>query len=209
MKIRGIYKIQSQVKPQCVYIGSSEDIYSRWSKHRREMFYNKHKNSKIQNHYNKYGLDDFIFEIIEECSLEDKLPKEQYYIDTFKPWFNINLVAGNSTGRKFSEETLYKFRNPSESTLLKMRNARLGRKFGKQTTVSKLKGVPKSAIHVDRMRSSSKGIPILQYNLDGTFIKEWFGLKTASKALLIPPSSIRDCLKLKNKQSHGFIWKYK
>jgi len=213
MKIRGIYKIQSKIKPECIYIGSSEHIYNRWSAHRRHMFYNKHKNTKMQNHYNKYGLDDFIFEVIEDCSLEEKLSREQYYIDTLNPWFNINLVAGNTTGRKFSEETLYKLRNPSAETRLKLSIASKNRKHifppRPDGYIYPLKGKKLPQSHVNKMIIGSHGKPIIQYDLDGNFIQEWHGAKTAAKALGIGDSGIRRCLQGRYEQSYGFIWKYK
>ena len=177
------------------------------------MFYNKHKNTKMQNHYNKYGLDDFIFEILEECSLEDKLHREQYYINTLNPWFNINLVAGNTTGRKFSEETLYKLRNPSAETRLKLSMSNKGKHHDKKPRplgyISPLRGTKLSDIHISKMRLSSNGKPIVQYDLNMNFIKEWGGAKTASKALNFNNTGIHRCLKNIQKTAYGFIWKYK
>lgn len=213
MKIRGIYKIKYKIKPERAYIGSSEDIYRRWSGHRRQMFYNKHKNLKLQNHYNKYGLDDFIFEIIEECSLEDKLNREQYYINNLNPWFNINPIAGNTTGRKFSEETLYKLRNPSEETRLKLSIATKNRIHKKPTDnpeyISPRRGIKLSSEHVNNMIKSSKSNPIIQFDLNGNMIKEWRSIRDASRSLNVGRSGISRCLKGRYSQSSGFIWKYK
>lgn len=53
--------------------------------------------------------------------------------------------------------------------------------------------------------------PILQYDLQGNFIKEWKSIKEASSELKINSSSIGNCI---NKRKYyltagGFIWKYK
>ncbi len=213
MKIRGIYKIQSKTHPERIYIGSSENISKRFSNHKGDLLYNNHKNNKLQNHYNKYGLDDFIFELIEECTLEEKLNREQYYIDTLNPWFNILKIAGNTTGRVFSEETLLKLRNPSESAREKMRNShknRIYKKFKRPDGyISPLKGIKLTEEHLEKLRLSSKSKPIFQCDLDGTIIKEWLGVKTAAKSLNIYTSGIHRCLKGKNKTAYGFTWKYK
>jgi nucleosome binding factor SPN SPT16 subunit len=50
---------------------------------------------------------------------------------------------------------------------------------------------------------------ILQYNLNGNFIKEWDSLVEASKALNINRTGITNCLRRKSKHAGGFIWNYK
>jgi group I intron endonuclease len=110
MKTRniGIYKIESIINPNKKYIGSSIFINSRKSQHFCKLRKNIHDNPKLQNHYNKYGKEDLIFEIIEMCDENELLKKEQYYIDVLKPWFNIRILAESNIGIKkkpCSEET--------------------------------------------------------------------------------------------------------
>lgn len=102
----GIYKIINTVTNQ-IYVGSSMScIYQRYSYHKKDLRANKHHSAKLQNSWNKYGEKCFDFQIIEECS--NVLQREQYYIDTLNPFFNICKVAGNCSGRKFSDETRLK-----------------------------------------------------------------------------------------------------
>lgn len=51
--------------------------------------------------------------------------------------------------------------------------------------------------------------PILQYTLDGEFIKEWESIKQASEELNITHSNIGRCCRGEQKKCGGFIWKYK
>ena len=51
--------------------------------------------------------------------------------------------------------------------------------------------------------------PILQYNLDGTFIKEWYDGNTIEKELGIAKHLIQKCCTGRKKTTHGYIWKYK
>lgn len=51
--------------------------------------------------------------------------------------------------------------------------------------------------------------PVLQYLLDGTFIKEWSSMILASKTLNLNRGNITSCCKGKNKSVGGFIWRYK
>ena len=103
--ISGIYKIQSAINSERTYIGSSVNISNRWSKHLSNLKFHKHPNKKLQNHYNKYGIEDFEFSVLVECEKEKLIELEQYYIDLYKPWFNIRLIAESNLGYKFSEES--------------------------------------------------------------------------------------------------------
>lgn len=101
----GIYKIQSKIKPDRIYIGSATKIKDRWRGHRFDLKNNKHHSLKLQRHYNKYGIDDLEFSIISSCDKDQLLSMEQFFIDSMDPYFNCCPVAGNCLGRKVSEET--------------------------------------------------------------------------------------------------------
>jgi len=52
--------------------------------------------------------------------------------------------------------------------------------------------------------------PVLQYDLDGNFMKEWISAIDAEKAIAGKfTSAIMKCASGKNKTAYGFIWKYK
>ena len=104
----GIYKIQSIIKPERIYIGSAIDIKERWIRHRYTLNFNKHRNIKLQRHYNKYGKNDLKFSVLELCLNIFLIEREQYYIDKCKPYFNICKIAQSHLGIKRSEETKVK-----------------------------------------------------------------------------------------------------
>ena len=59
-----------------------------------------HNNKYLQRAYNKYGADNFKFEVIEECS-EDKLTeREQYWIDYYKGINSIDNYNFRDAGNK-------------------------------------------------------------------------------------------------------------
>lgn len=109
-KICGIYKIGSKVHSDRCYIGSAVDIKRRWYRHKKDLREQTH-NPILQAHYNKYGLDDLIFSVIDSfdfISKEHILEKEQFYIDTdpLNAYFCVNKTAGSCMGvkRVFTEE---------------------------------------------------------------------------------------------------------
>ena len=99
-----IYKISNTINDR-IYIGSAVDFKRRIYVHKHRLLNNKH-NIILQNHVNKYGIDTLLFEIVEyvDCK-ENLLTREQFYLDTLNPYFNICKIAGNSLGVKHSQQT--------------------------------------------------------------------------------------------------------
>ena len=84
-------------KTEKMYIGSTNNIKRRISKHFSTLKGNKHSNMYLQNAYNKYGLESFKTEVLEE--LAETTPKlllevEQVYLDNLKPEYNIAKHTG-------------------------------------------------------------------------------------------------------------------
>ena len=75
----GIYRIVNLISGD-FYIGSSKDIERRWSEHKRKLNIKKHQNVILQRAWDKYGENNFSFEVVESCSLEDLLVLENNHI---------------------------------------------------------------------------------------------------------------------------------
>lgn len=107
--ISGIYIIKS-VKSNNFYIGSSNNIFNRFSNHKRCLRNQIHPNFILQKAYNKYGLDNMTFEILEECPREKLFEKEQHYISSLKPKYNIdkNATRAGAIMSKESREKISK-----------------------------------------------------------------------------------------------------
>jgi len=95
----GIYKIVNIVNNK-IYIGQSIEIKRRWNDHKSELKRNIHHNIYLQKSWNKYGEENFIFEVIESdenFNTDDLNELEIYYIDklkTFDSSFGYNLTQG-------------------------------------------------------------------------------------------------------------------
>lgn len=80
----GIYKIINKIDGK-YYVGSSQNIKHRWERHRSNLKKNKHWNRHLQNAYNKYGIDNFEYVIVEYITDINKLLTiEQTYLDECK-----------------------------------------------------------------------------------------------------------------------------
>ena len=98
----GIYKI-TNLKNNKAYIGQSTDIKSRWNNHKIELRNNTHRNSHLQNSFNKYGEDAFEFRILERTFEENLDNAEEYwinYFDSTNPEKGYNLKYGGNYSRQ-------------------------------------------------------------------------------------------------------------
>ncbi len=111
--VSGIYKIRN-TKNGKFYIGSARNIKHRWHDHKRNLNNKTHSNIKLQLAWNKYGKENFEFDILEECKTEHLLKLEQVLLDMWagKQWcYNIALDSMSPMlGRKTSDETKKKMR---------------------------------------------------------------------------------------------------
>jgi group I intron endonuclease len=170
--IRGIYQISSINKPDRIYIGHSVNIGKRWRDHIRDLFLNKHGCHKLQNHYNKYGLNDLVFSLILLCDDVDLVTDEQYFIDTLKPYFNecptarscLGIKRNPSVGRKISKsKTGMKYPPVTAETRKKLSESGMGhegywlnRKFSAETNNKISVSLKKSWASGQRNRSLSE-----------------------------------------------------
>lgn len=104
----GIYKIENVLNGK-VYIGQSKHIETRWSEHCRESSQTK---SLISKAITKYGKENFIFQILEECEPEQLTELELHYIFMYNSLapigYNVAIPCqeGQSTFLKYSYNEL-------------------------------------------------------------------------------------------------------
>jgi hypothetical protein len=154
----GIYKIINKIDDR-YYVGRSLNIFGRIRLHFKLLSEGKHFNYKLQRAYNQFGRENFRWEIVENCLVEEVSEREQTFLDECKsfPESNYNIsytsesidvsneeirkrISVANKGRKFTEEHKLKIslalkgikRNPiSNETRLKMSKAHKGKLIGK------------------------------------------------------------------------------
>jgi group I intron endonuclease len=103
-KICGVYKI-THIASGKSYIGISKDIYRRWVQH-KSWVNTKARRSAIYAAMQKYGIDAFSWQIIEQCCADDLEHREQHWIAVFDTFRNgYNLTAGGEYNKQVSDET--------------------------------------------------------------------------------------------------------
>lgn len=230
----GIYTITNLVNGK-IYVGSSTSGFDkRWWRHLSYLRANKHKNTILQNSWNKYGESNFRFEVLEECEPKLCVGLEQYWINLLGVTnrnfgYNIRILAKNNFGLKHTEETKLRMSNSAKKykrTEEHQRNLTLGirKTKGSDFKIPKIKKTKEemrlislsniAKVNVSHLSSGELrkllGKRIYQYTIDGDFIKEWESIMDASEFLKCKsPSSITNCLKGLSKTGYGFKWKYK
>lgn len=189
-----------------IYIGiTGRKAEQRWGSNGSNYSTQTHFWNAIQ----KYGWNNF-----EHIVLLDDLTKEEAckievlliaLLNTQNPNYGYNVSFGGdgvTLGLQMSDETKKKI---SES--LKGRKAwNKGIKMPPRKT-----GVDNThdrKATVKKRKNSPRAKKIIQYDLDGNFIRTWDSITEASVATNIHHSCIVDCCKGKQKTSGGFIWSY-
>lgn len=86
----------------------------------------------------KHGYAKFRLEILEYCSTDELIQREQFYFDKYHPEYNILKIAGSPLGYKHSEATKAKMslanknQKVSESTRYIKRKILLGKTLDKE-----------------------------------------------------------------------------
>lgn len=162
------------------YVGKTEKIKSRRSTHiQKSKKSNSHKSNWIKSIIKKGGeLEIFVIDEVKESEWEFW---EIYWIEQFRNWgFRLtNVLEGGESFNILTEEIRKKLRESSSGYKNGM--------FGKKSPTRK---------------------PVLQYDCNGSFIKEWESINDA-KNNNNKSSSINRCCSGKQKTAGGFVWRYK
>jgi len=140
--LNGIYLIKNKVNNK-FYVGSASKSFKyRWNEHKRKLNNDRHYNRYLQSSWNKYTKDNFEFIILEIVEkIEDIIKREQYYIDTLIPEYNLSPTANSVRGFKHSDEAK-----------LKMSKAKLG----KVTWNTGRKWSEESKLRISKQRTGKK-----------------------------------------------------
>jgi len=150
---QGLYKIINKLNGK-FYIGSTNDFSRRWYAHVFDLNRNQHVNPHLQNAWNLYGEQNFMFQIYRLCEETKLLIEEQKELDMWvgkEECYNIRSSATCpvSPGEKRSEEVKRKISDTqkgvprwTEEQKIQMSVDRKGRRHTSET-IKKFKNRPK------------------------------------------------------------------
>jgi group I intron endonuclease len=223
----GIYKILSPTNK--IYIGQSIDIERRFKEYKN--LYCKGQ-PKIYNSLKKYSPENHIFEILEECDINQLNERELYWkqhYNSIEEGLNcelydngggpksketknkISLALQNHT-QHYTKEIIQKMKKPKPKDFgEKISKARKGKPNHMLGKTQKFKGrvsPNKGNTYKHSLEACVKKYkPILQYDINGDFIQEWPSIKEAKVKTKI--NNIPLALSGANKTAGGYIWRHK
>jgi len=161
----GIYLIKNKLNNK-VYIGQSISILERKNSHFKKLENNKHHSFHFQRSFNKYGKENFEFQILTICNESELNTLEEKYINEYKSdnrEFGYNIILGNN---KKSLESRIKLSNS-------------------------LKNKPHIRAKLDRARTFRVYPKINLYDLQGNYIKTFNSTTEASLELKCSHCTLR------------------
>lgn len=220
-----IYKITNIINNK-VYVGQTRqmNVNTRWRTHKLCLKKNTHKNKHLQSSYNKHGIINFVFEIIEELT-ENINEREQYWIEFYnssniKNGYNKTKGGDGCLGFKMPREIVerlsilskgraghFKGKHHTEESKRKLSEARAGKYngvdnhfFGKKHSEETREKMSKSS--QNKIPCNKKSIICINNN---TVYESSYD---AARKLNLKPSSIRSVLQGKSKALRGLVFKY-
>lgn len=157
----GIYQIRNLVSGKR-YIGSAVCFRRRWYVHRHQLENGTHHSRYLLRAWQKHGPEAFAFEILECCAAGDLVTREQSWMDSLRPEYNLSPTAGSCLGVKHSEATRRKRsdlnkgnkfsagRKPSDLCIESVKEANRKRKGNKRAAEAVAKT---AAAHIGMKRS--------------------------------------------------------
>jgi hypothetical protein len=202
-----IYKITNDVNGK-VYIGKTlHSVEKRWKEHIKDSKREHNENRPLYRAMNKYGIDNFHIETIEECVEELVEEREVFWIKEYNSFGKngYNATIGGD-GKSYVHRALilwFWLGNMTSKSIKKLTG------YDGETIRKVLKsyGVTDKELQ-DRGKVNLK--PVAMYNIDNEHIKDFKSITDACNFLNTDPrhSHIGSVCEGKRKTAHGYRWKY-
>lgn len=203
------------------YIGQAKgNPQKRWSKGYKGC-------TVFNNAIQKYGWDNFEHIILaDDLTIDEANYYEIQFIKMFKTTnrkYGYNLQFGGNNGKQsletrekirrsnigkhknFGKDNYFYGKTHTPETIAIIREKNIGRVQSEEEKAKRRKSLEGKQAGI--LHSNIK--PVLQFNKNGSIIKEWQYINQVRDILGIDPSTIVRCCKGKQKTAGGYIWKYK
>lgn len=203
-----IYKITNKTN-QKSYIGkTTRTPQERFEEHRKEAKRERAKDRPFYKAINKYGMDNFTLETIEECSDEIASEREQFWIQAYATFkYGYNATIGGD-GKPYIDYNLV---------------VALYKQFKNQKKVAEIMDIHVDSVHkiLDKMEIIKKHDYSINTIIHGKAVKQidkntneiirvYDSTRLAEKALGIKNSNthIGEVCRGKRKTAYGYKWEY-
>ncbi len=121
--VSGIYKITNKENGKC-YIGLSVNIFERWKNHQQNYLKEtgKEYNKALYRAFRKYGIQNFDWQILEYCEVDQLAEREIYWIEKEETYIKgYNETIGGDIGGFKRDGELHPNHKLSESDVINIR----------------------------------------------------------------------------------------
>lgn len=204
----GLYKITNLINGH-IYIGQSVDIERRWDEHRK--YYcnpnGRSYNSALYRAFRKYGIENFQFQIVEECKQEALDTRERYWIDYYDAFHHgYNMTEGGDGKQTVDRKMIKRLWDMGLPTS----EIRQKTGYGQTTITRVLHSFDNYSLEESVRRGAMKNcVVVQQFDLSGKFIAEYDSVKAASAKTGIGYCNIFYAMNGRQKSCGGFQWKRK
>lgn len=202
-----IYKITNDVNGK-VYIGKTlRSVEKRWKEHIKGSKRERTENRPLYRAMNKYGVEHFHIETVEECVEEIAEEREAFWIKEYDSFGKngYNATIGGD-GKPYVHRALILWFWLGNMTLKAIASIS---GYSKETVSKVLKGYGVTTDEiVTRSRPNLK--PVAMYSLEGKYIRNFRSITDACKVMGADPrhTHIGKVCEGKRNTAHGYKWKY-
>lgn len=217
--ISGIYLITCKVNDKH-YVGKSVHCMHRLGQHKIQLKENRHHSFHLQRAYNKHGVENFTFSILEEYPVEFLDSMENYWInllDSTNRSHGYNIASPNGVGGFVTvEETRLKLKhsrlgtNLSDVTKEKLRKINLGNKLSTdqfnnlmeagiayRTTAKYKQDLLNRKLKMSR--------PMILYNIVNQTWKLFDSIRDATKSINASEGAVHACIDVLSRSVKGHL----
>lgn len=216
----GIYQLRSLTTGK-IYVGQSKNIKERMKYHRWDSKKQNKSEWPLYIDFNKYGFDDFVLEVLEECVVEKLDEREELYIKKFEatnPEKGYNFC---SSAIPFKDEKLREVIKPLGSKAIKDFNKKAWanedyRKMmsekSRKNQLERLKNPEYLEEKTQQLKKATDKMKMKvgKYDEDLNLLEVYDGVRIAERANNLPNDMVgKVCRGSKyRKTAGGFKWKY-
>ena len=192
----GIYKITNLINNKC-YIGQSIHIERRWKEHLAKTSHSIY----LQYAFAKYGIENFSFEVIEECAVTELDEKEKYWIQYYNSFGDngYNLTAGGGGTIKYNLAAIYEEYCKTNSI------AQTAKNIGCHTNTAR-NVLREYGINLHE-QSDAKPVEAIDPNTL-KIVKQYPSIEQAAKDMGVSHGAIQDAVHQRHQSSCGLYWRY-
>lgn len=218
----GIYKITNKINGKC-YIGQSNNIERRWNDHKIPSSWNDPNKSSynypLYAAFRKYKLENFIFEVIEECNQEELNDKEIYWIQYYNSYYDGYNQTIGGVGTPINDKPVYQYdlfgRYIAEYANMNIAASKTNTNYHSLNSCLThynnqyyTNGYQWSYIKTDYIGPSPMYTPVICFDLSGKRLAEYYCINEAVKATGCCAEIIKQSCQDHQIHNSTYQWRY-